>query len=298
MAEVGDVADAALPPRHGMSVCRRASNPPDAGFGCEGGSLENCTVAFSGMVVSSCSQDGVVGLGDFDEKQGSWSNGDRRVGQLFGKGGGPFLTLGGPREGRLQILIFCCNFRGVQISVGCGRWVLWWAPPPSIFGGPTRAWGQRGALLSGSPRFTKVDLHGDGPIGGVWAAAPSRVRGLEAQAEASWSEGLLGVVGGGLSGALVGEDEISNHFVEGTELVPCAPAKRASLRLATRDSTGILSQAVARKVCLLEGEGAAAAGVRAPKLSKRKLVAKSRRCGVRLEDAQARDFKEYVRSRA
>ncbi len=93
-------------------------------------------------------------------------------------------------------------------------------------------------------------------------------------------------------------DETSVFNKEGTETELRFPAKRTSPRLATRDTTCILSKALARKVSLLEGDGAAAEGARASRLSKRKLVAKSRRCGVRLDDAQASEFKEYVRTRA
>ncbi len=70
---------------------------------------------------------------------------------------------------------------------------------------------------------------------------------------------------------------------------------RVSQRLTTGESSSILSKAISRKVSLRKGDRAAEASERASRISNRKIMAKSRLCGVRLDDVQASSFKEFVR---
>ncbi len=75
------------------------------------------------------------------------------------------------------------------------------------------------------------------------------------------------------------------------------PVRRASPRLASGEPSAILSKAISRKASLREGVGAGVveAGGRAHRVCNRKIAAKSRLCGVRLDDDQASSFKEFVR---
>ncbi len=133
---------------------------------------------------------------------------------------------------------------------------------------------------------------------GVVAGLGHLLSGFEAQVGLPPSSRPRGEAHGVEQGA--GELFDASYALTKVDAVPkaCMTVRRTSSRLAGCDSTGVLIKAIARKAGLRDVGEAAATGVRVPSHCLRRTVEKGRRCGMRLDDAQASEFEAFVRNRA
>ncbi len=195
-----------------------------------------------------------------------------------------------------------CSYLGMQVGLGSFSWAFWWAPSPSINMGTQWVLEQSGDIHLGplGPKtlaFLEVGLSSP-----FWVNADRDCLDLcvnMTRAKASHFSTRLQSEGtpGDEKGAVEGEEVTSKSSLVAVETMKSKVNTRASLRLAARDTTDILTKAMSRKASRREGVGAVEERDRATRLSVRKILAKSRLCEVRLGDAQASTFKEFVCTR-
>ncbi len=197
----------------------------------------------------------------------------------------------------------CFDFLGVRVGLGPTSWAFRWGPSPRV--------GPQG--LSAAEGSSRPGPYGPLLLGSV--GADDGLSSYECSVDFSGDPGCCKMGPRSKADALLSPGQIGGNFgaaqgtMEGELTLPCLGCMdlesrtrrtglRASQRLADGEQADILSKAINRKICLREGDGAAEAVAHASRLSIRKAVAKSRRCGVRLDDTQASSFLEFVRHSA